>query len=493
MTEEKKKPGTINRIFGWIGLGLLVALILGALIYDAPWKALALLLILLAVHTILPKAAKKWFWLSVCGVLMGLLVWVFLPDRNDIWRPYTFDDELAAHEAKYAIPDEENAATIYNKLLSDFNPTEWRLRFLSGETLKLTLSEPWLSQDYPELTQWLSRNEEKITALPEACKIKKCRFPSNIKLARTDKLEIDRYSALRSWSAWFLLSANNDIAKGRPDSAVSKYIYALQIADHLHQQQRITDFLIGFGIENPVIPSLNRFVVEDKPTQQQLQFISNSLRNLDNNWRCDFLACVEYEKLFIKNTFCGLAYQINPQGQVRLSRDPAAAIWGYSRKRALAETYWQRESMKAFTILAWFFLPATPEKAGEMIDEIYEKCLAMAEPDFAWDKEDIISMPSLELNCRFLVMSQTNKLTRHNGRFHDIYLRRLAMRRGTQLLVAIKRHSIENGCWPSSLDAIKSDAPAESFIDPVTGKEFKYETHGERFLLYGETVNVWPK
>ena len=114
--EKKKKRRIMRRIFKWIWLALLTALIMGVLIFDAPWKVLALLLILLAAHTILPKAAIKWFWLSVAAVVVILIIWVFLPDETEGWRPYTFDEELAALQAKYAIPDSENAAIIYNQL-----------------------------------------------------------------------------------------------------------------------------------------------------------------------------------------------------------------------------------------------------------------------------------------------------------------------------------------------------------------------------------------
>jgi len=44
-----------------------------------------------------------------------------------------------------------------------------------------------------------------------------------------------------------------------------------------------------------------------------------------------------------------------------------------------------------------------------------------------------------------------------------------------------------------NLNAIKSAAPAEAFIDPVTSNPLQYENHGERFSLYGETANIWPK
>jgi hypothetical protein len=61
------------------------------------------------------------------------------------------------------------------------------------------------------------------------------------------------------------------------------------------------------------------------------------------------------------------------------------------------------------------------------------------------------------------------------------------------LLIAIKQYYIEHDTWPDSLNAVKSGVPAEAFIDPVTGNEFEYENHGERFSLFGETVNIWPK
>ena len=149
--------------------------------------------------------------------------------------------------------------------------------------------------------------------------------------------------------------------------------------------------------------------------------------------------------------------------------------------------------MKAYTILTWLTLPATPQKAAKIIEKIYEEYHVMAEPGYAWGKEKIAPPPSLELNCQFLIWSLTNRTSRLYGGFRDIYLKRLAQRRGSRLLVAIKRYNIRNGSWPASLDEIKSRAPAEAFIDPVSGNEFEYENHGRTFSLYGETTNIWPK
>ena len=96
---EKKKPGIYRRIVKWIGLLAISFLIILALIFQAPWKVIALLLIILAACTVLPKPYRKWFWLSAAAVVAVLIIWVFLPDDSEGWQPYTFDEELAALEA----------------------------------------------------------------------------------------------------------------------------------------------------------------------------------------------------------------------------------------------------------------------------------------------------------------------------------------------------------------------------------------------------------
>lgn len=493
MAEQKQRLGPAKKVIKWLGLGLLAFVLISALILQAPWKVTTLLAVIFLACTILPESFRKWFWLSAAAMVTALIIWVFLPEDNEGWRPYTLDDELAGLEARYAIPPEQNAATIYNRLLQDFDPREMRLAFLRPQVRKTALSGPWLSRDNPQLTQWLHSHKNVINTLLQARSIKTCRFPSNIELVLTDKSQVYRYSSLKSWAVLLLLSANNDAAESRLDRALSKYACAIQMAKHLYQQKRIIDFLIGFGIEGLTLPPLNSFVIEGQPSKNQLQLLSETLKNLKNNWCSDFSQCLEYDRLFVKNAFCSLVYQTNPKGRVRLSRNPAAAIGGRFLPRMPAQTYWQRKSMKASTILGWLFLPATPQKAAQMIDTIYEKCRPMTKPEFPWGKENTFANPSLQLNCRFLVMSLTNRSTRLYSRFHDIYLKRLALRRGSRLLTAIKQYKTEHGTWPPNLEAIKSCAPTEAFIDPVTGRQFNYETHAQRFSLYGETENIWPR
>jgi hypothetical protein len=490
---ENKKRGLAKQILRWIGLGALTLVILLALVFEVSLKIVILLVIILVVFTALPKPARKWFWLSVGIVLLALTVWVFLPEGNDSWRPYMFEKEWDEFEAKYIIPYEENAAVIYNKLVRDFDPQKMRLTFLRPGVRRIVLSAPWISADYPELTQWLREHGNTIRILLHASQFKACRFPSNFKLRVTDVLELNRYTALKSWAILLLLSANNNVAEGRLDQGLLKYVCALRIADHLYQQKRIADFLLCFSIEGLALTPIKKLVIEEQLNEKQLGVVADSLTNLENNWSSDFLQCLEYDSFFVKNTFCSLVFEKDAQSRVRYSRNPSDAIWGRFRHRRFEETYWYRKSMKAYAILAWFVFPATPQKAAKMIDKIYEEYHAMAESGYDWDKQTIGPPPSLELNCRFLIWLLTKGTSRPYIGFHDIYLKRLAQRRGLRLLTAIKQYQVEHGTWPDGLDAIKSYAPPEAFLDPVTDKPLQYENHGERFSLYGEATNIWPK
>ena len=119
--QQKKKTGFVRRIFKWIGLSFLVLLLIAAIIFQAPWKIITLLAIVLTACTVLPKPFRKWFWFTAGCVIIVLIILVFLPEDNEGWRPYTFDIEMAELEVKYAIPDEENAAFAYDAIFEDLD------------------------------------------------------------------------------------------------------------------------------------------------------------------------------------------------------------------------------------------------------------------------------------------------------------------------------------------------------------------------------------
>jgi hypothetical protein len=489
MTEEKKKRRIIKQIFKWLGLGLVVALIMGALIYDAPWKVLAFLLIILAACTILPKPAKKWFGLSVAAVVIVLILWVFLPDRNGGWRPFTFDEELATIKARYAVPDSENAAIAYNKLFESLDIDSNQPEFFAKENPS-SRDGPWRSADHPETAEWLKSHQKTIDALMEISRIEKCRFPIAADLVSFGK-DMPSLSKMRHCAFLLVSSANNDIAEGRIDAALEKWLCLIQMSKHLRQQPTMINMLVGIAIESLATRQFNRFAVTGDATEECLSIIEKALAEIKYDWSTDFPKSLEHEKLFAKN-FWGMFYEVNPEGKIRLTRGLTNMIMAQlpqDMKDKAVITYWHKRIMKAWTILGWFYLPSTPQKAGEIIDAKYEKFYAMADPGFDWQKEAEKPTKMLRLNYPCLVKHLVGILEPAYRRIHDLYLRLYADRRGSRIIIALRRYKNKAGHWPESLDQVKQLVPAEILIDPYNGGPFVYKLTDDGFTLYSKGPN----
>jgi len=472
-------------------LGLLTLLLIAAIIFQASWKSITLLVIILAGCTVLPKPARKWFWLSAGVVVIALIIWVLLPEDDEGWRPYTFDEELAVLEDKYTIPDEENAALAYDEIFQnldiDANQPEFFIK--SKPSSK---DEPWISKDHPETAEWLKGHQKTIDTLIEISGMEKCKFSIPVGPASLAQY-MKRLPKMRRITFLLVSAANNDIAQGRIDAALEKYLCVIQMANQLYQQPVMIAFMVGFAIEHMALERLNRFVIEGQHSGKQLRLIANSIKGPKNNWGPDWRKILDFEKLYAKNTLCGMVYEADSEGKTRLTRRSFASTIGQSPQQLTTGTYSRRKCAKLGIIFVWLYVPSAPEKISEMVDASFEKYYAMAEPGFDWNKEPVEFRPRWKVNYRSMVDLLTGILEPAYYRVHEIYLRNLELRRGSRLLTAIKQYKIEHGSWPRSLDEIKPEAPAEAFIDPVSGNEFEYENHGERFSLYGETTNIWPK
>ena len=500
---DKKKPGLLRRVFKYIGLCLLVLLLIAAVIYQAPWKIITLLTVILAACTILPKPFRKWFWLSVSAVVIALIIWIFLPEDSEGWRPYTFDKELAELEAEYAIPVEENAALIYGELFETFDIDSNQHDFFV-KSKPSSRDEPWFSKDHPETARWLESQQDTIENLLQAAKKNKCIFLPIIDGHMVSSEYVKRLSRIRMCAFLLVSAANNDMAEGRTDAALEKLFCINQMAEHMKQQHVMICHLVGLAIERIALEQLNRFVIEGQPSPEHLLLISDSIIGVENNWAADWPKILDFEKLYAKNMLCSIVYEKNSEGKVRLNRGILSLTDEQLPQEFPPPTYSRRKLLKAKTIFNWFIFPSSPENITKIFDASYEKHYTIAESDYDWTIEPnqwdsiftfITSSISsrARLNYKYLIQLAVDMSEGSYYKHYESYLKNLALRRGLWLLTAIKQYEIEHGTWPDSLNVIKAGAPAEAFIDPVNGNEFEYENHGKRFSLFAESVKIWPK
>ena len=430
----------------------------------------------------MPRKFRKWFRLSVGIVIVALIIWVFLPEDNQGWRPYTFDAELAAIEAARAIPESENAAVIYNQLLADYDANVFGYDFLGDEQGTLTSNQPWKSKDYPEIAKWLKSQKGTISKLMEAAKMDKCRFPVSADILSFN--ETSRWSPMRQWAFLLIRSANNDLGRKKTDKAIEKNLAVLGMANHQYQQPMLIDMLMGVGCEALAIRQFNNFIITGDATENRLDVIEDAVSKVRFDWSLDFPAIFRCEKLSAKNNF-GMLYEVNPNGKVRFTRDPFAVI----RRDLLIDTsfmesYSARKFIKAHSIFLWFFIPSDPQKAAEFVDDAYKIHYAVADADYDWQKEPEQIKPKFKLNYSHYNKYLTYLLQPTYHRIHDLYLRLLTDRKACQIVIGLRQYKNENGCWPKTLDDIIDLVPAEVFVDALSGKAFVYKLTDDGFTLY---------
>jgi hypothetical protein len=228
---------------------------------------------------------RKRVWLIPIAIALLAIVAGFLWTGASWWDPRWPDERLAQIEAARVIPASENAATIYNELMRDPNgvPQMQGVSTLSNEqTHERVLYEAWLTKDYPELAAWVEKQQFIIDRLMNASKYEKCRFSVSIDAYDTKKIE--RLVAMYVWAELLGMAANNDVAEGRIDAAITKWRCLLQLANHLRQQSLLLDHLTANGVPQLAWPAIARLVVEGNLTETQLLAIEALPQPLTDIW-----------------------------------------------------------------------------------------------------------------------------------------------------------------------------------------------------------------
>jgi hypothetical protein len=340
-----------------------------------------------------PKRGLRWWAgmaLLAVAVAMALL---WLTERLTL---RSVDERLAAIEAARAIPDSENAAVIYDRLMKDYGRSQVPWGVVNNDT-DTTTKQPWTAEDNPQLAAWLSRQQDLIAGLLEAATKEQCRFAIT---GYPEKLTLrhEQLNVMTTWASLLLRAGNNDIAEDRIDSGVQKYLAAVAMGRHVAQQPVIEYGIVGMAMESWPLTRMRRFIVAGPFTNEHLRKIESTLPPVDNNWTNFSRQTAEVDNLYRKKQ--------NADVLARISR-----LFGQK--------------------------PYAPDL-------------------------------------------QT---------LHEVYLRLLASRRGTLILIALRRHKDTIGQWPKHLEQISTSLPKDALIDPVSGDPFVYRLTDDDFTLFSTGRN----
>jgi len=492
MGKDKKVFKIIKQIIKWIWLAIEFLFLIVFIYLQAPLKILILIAIFISESIFLPLRYRKWFWAGVGVIVLVLVLWVFAPEKEGDWKPFTFDKELAALEAKNKIPDEENAAIIYNQLLADYNKNTFEPNCLDDEFIDCKTSKTyWRSKDYPEVAKWINNNKETINKLMQASKFEKCKFEATSKTLFL--FDMERLGAFRQWAILLLRASNNDIAEGRTDQGLKKVYCTLQMGKHICQQSFLVEMLTGISIKSLAVRNFENFVITGNMNKKQLGTIEEFIGEVRYDWQSDLSRVLDYEKLLFKNML-SLFYEVNAKEQYRFTRNPENMINFFlpPEFKIPPQNYLQKKRAKAYGIIGWFFAPATPREFSKTIDAAYQKFYETADPNFDWRREpqDVkFSWLSFKLNYKYFIEMSSFILEPAYYKIHDLYLRSCSEKEGALLLIALKRYKDKNGFWPENLGEIEGLTKEENFIDPANGQSFVYKLTNNNFILYSKGKN----
>lgn len=529
MEQHKEEQGHfIKRFFRgtvvfvkWLFVVLLIVLLGAGVYFHAPWKALILIAIFLAAHTVLPKRYRKKFWAVVGCVVFVLAVWVFLPEDNSDWKSYSLviDEEIAALDAKRAIGDEENAAVIYNQLFADYGKfndpkpvyddpnspltafiEKFQIRnipesgiypdFWNDELDNMTLSDPWSSKDHPELAEWLDGLKEPFDLLQQASEKEQCVFP----IQKPNFFDVTgRHNVFKRWAQMLVRSINNKLGDNDVEGAINRASILIKMAQHQSQQPTEIDILIGIAIEALAYKHLDKIIVKFDLTNRQYQKTEGLLSMIEHDWTSVYLNILWYEQIRNKKLICGAYYEINSKGKIRIARDSLASF-RYLYKDIPPEfgllpdvnPRWAKVSV----ITEWFWVPSSPKQSEKIFDMVYKSKYAKASPDYDWDNDDEqFSFSKVEFNFGGLLEMLKSITVSAEKKVHELYMRTDSYQQASRLIVGLRRYKNEHGEWPASLEEIRGSVTDKLFVDPVNGGEYGYELTDDGFAIYTKGEN----
>jgi len=509
-----RKPAIVLR---WVWTGVLSILLLASIFYHAPWKVMGLIAVFLLAGTVLPRRRRRYFWAAVALTVLALTLWVFLPDDSKGWRPYVFEKETEAFLARYRVPAEENAALVYASLCRQWEAGDPNEPNLPYDWYDKVRQGPWRSDEYPEIAAWLDYHKATVARLMEATRLERCFFENNLRRwLLFPPSNLPHLAPMRQLAFLLEASANRDWAEQGLEAAVEKQLECLRFGEHLSSQPDTLHVLVGQAVESLALKQLNRAILDDAMDAIHLELAADAVASIRDDWRHTFEGILECDKLYTKNLFSRGMYQVNAAGRVRRSRDPWAPIQNQMEsvsesnevpdgetqrdlRRAIYPGYWQKKAYKAWMIASWFASPSSPEnpeKVSEMIDKAYEKYTPMLDP--AYERhgepqsvlsifEDLVSQHS-NRDFAYAIESSTAMQEETYDGFHDSFRRTETARRGTCVMVALRRYKNTQGSWPRDLEAARAFGKNTLFVD-AWDRPFVYRLDGDSFRLYSTGAN----
>ena len=234
------------------------------------------------------RCVKKRICFFSALLLCGLLLIAWIANQSSI------AEQLTSIDATRMIPDEDNAAVEYVRILKLHPERDYPDALDDVNDSKTML--PWRSVDYPEIAVWIKEHQGLIDELSHISEMDQCVFPltdTHDSLPYiSDPNFYTNFSTYRHYAFILRRAAYNDLGEGCRLDAIAKAKTILTMGHHWRQQPDLICLLTGMSFDSMGLSLLAGFMVDGNASNAELDLLALDYDRTEENYRHCFQQAV---------------------------------------------------------------------------------------------------------------------------------------------------------------------------------------------------------
>jgi len=422
-----------------------------------------------------PRPTKKPLlprWLKTVLVFVGVLLflavgaWIVL----DITTRQDLNAALAEIEAlgwplfldelyPEPIPDEENAAVLYQQAysLALWQPAEWELweKWTSAGVLADLTAEEGAT-----LSAYLQKRRSAFQVLRQAAELPECQFP--LEYADGFNMVLNHLHEFRSLARLLRLATLVAADQGEGEVAFGYWLDAMAMVRHQEGQRVLISELVRIACLWISTETLEAMVQSGQLTDGQLAQADSALGDL--NLRTGLADSLKGELVFARGIFTGSFADIKAiRGYYSGPSDPLELMF-----RLYSSPFgrpWRQHDQATYLMLL--------KEEIELAEQPYAD---VAKQHGAWER-DLEETPRWQAPLTAMLLPALTRASQAAAGGE-------ARRDMARTALAMERYRLKHDCYPESLTDLTPDLLPQVLMDPFDGQPVRYVKSDDRVLLY---------
>ncbi|MCK4298670.1 MAG: hypothetical protein KAX80_04015, partial [Planctomycetes bacterium] len=355
------------------------------------------------------------------------------------------------------IPDEENAALVYEKAFAQqsffqaYTPLVSQVESLDNWRV-LTAEQQALVREA------LTENAQALALLHQAAQMERCQF--DLRYSDGYAMLLPHLSKMRNCVRWERVASMVALADGRTDEALEHWLDSMGMVHHQEGQRILVSELVRLACLSISTETLKVMVQSGQLTDTQLAQATSALRNPD--LRRGFADSLKGELTFARGIFTGSFADIKALRGYSGPSDPVELVFGlYSSPFARP---WRQQDQATYLMLLkeGIGLAEQPYAAVAKQQRQWQQKVAALE---AWRAPlTVMLLPDLTWSSQTVAAGEARR---------DL----------ARTALALERYRLKQGRYPDALTDLTPDLLPDVPLDPFDGKPLRYANDGTRVVV----------